>query len=290
MRIFISGASGLVGGNCLKHFKEEGHEVIGSYFSYPTNETVYFNTLDLADPANYDLKTFHPEVLVHCGALTHVDYCEEHEEESYLKTVTSTNNLIKFCKSLNIKMVYISTDYVFDGVSGPYSENDPVNPLSVYARHKLDAEVRVRQELPESLILRVTNVYGHEARNKNFVSRIIEQCQQEQPLTLRLPSDQYATPVNAWDIARAMLLLLQNGHSGVFHISSTDWMNRVELALHVLKYFPDARFSLQALKTSDLNQAAPRPLRGGLLKNKFSELFPEFLFGNVDMFVQDCLQ
>lgn len=289
MRIFISGASGLVGGNCLKHFTEQGHEVVGSYFSFPTDQTVYFNTLNLSDPKNFDLGTFAPDVLVHCGALTHVDYCEDHEEESYLKTVTSTENLIKYCKSLNIKMIYISTDYVFDGHSGPYSEEDTLNPLSIYARHKLEAETKVCQELPESLILRVTNVYGHEARNKNFVSRIIEQCLHNQALTLRLPADQYATPVNAWDIARAMLLLLQGGHSGIYHIASTDWMNRVELALHVLKYFPHAKFTLESLKTSELNQAAPRPLRGGLLKTKFSELFPEFLFSNVDMFVQECL-
>jgi dTDP-4-dehydrorhamnose reductase len=289
MKIFISGASGLIGSNCLKHFKEEGEEAVGSYFSYPVEDTVYFNTLDFYDPRNFDLKTFAPDVIVHCGALTHVDYCETHESESFDQTVKSTRTLIDISKELKAKLVYISTDYVFDGKSGPYSEEDQVNTLSIYAQHKLQAEQEVLQNLPESLVLRVTNVYGHEVRNKNFVSRIITQCRDGQTLQLKLPKDQYATPVNAWDVARAMLMLLRDKHQGIFHIASTDWMNRVELALHVLKYFPDATYQLECLSTVSLNQPAKRPLRGGLLKEKFSALYPEFLFGNVDMFVKECL-
>ena len=87
MRIFISGASGLVGGNCLKHFKEMGCEVVGSYFSYKTDDTVFYDTLNPAHPENFDVAAFRPDVIVHCGALTHVDYCETHIEESYEKTV-----------------------------------------------------------------------------------------------------------------------------------------------------------------------------------------------------------
>lgn len=289
MKIFISGASGLVGGNCLKHFKEQGHEVVGSYFSFPTPETVYYNTLDEKDATNFDLIGFKPEVIVHCGALTHVDYCEDHVEESYEKTVVSTKNLLELAKKCQAKLVYLSTDYVFDGQHGPYSEDDQVNPLSVYAAHKLEAENLVLQDDAQHLVLRVTNVYGHEIRNKNFVARIIEQCVAKQKLTLKLPYDQYATPSNAWDIARAMLVLLNDQQSGIFHIASTDWMNRVELALTVLKYFPEAAYELIPLSTADLKQAANRPLRGGLLKSKFSALYPAFLFSNVDSFVQQSL-
>mgnify|MGYP002366411763 CR=1 FL=1 len=83
MRIFIAGASGLVGSNCYYHFTAEGMNVLGSYFSFPTNNTVYFNTLDIHDTANADLAAFRPDIIVHCGALTHVDYCEDHVEESY---------------------------------------------------------------------------------------------------------------------------------------------------------------------------------------------------------------
>ena len=287
MKVFISGASGLVGSNCLQHFTEQGLEVVGSYFSFPTENTVFFDTLNPDNPANFDLINFNPDVIVHCGALTHVDYCEDHEQESYEKTVQSTLNLIKIAKQCAAKLIYISTDYVFDGLAGPYSEHDATNPLSVYAKHKHKGEQTVLDTMGEqALVLRITNVYGREQRNKNFVSRIIEQCQQGQHLNLKLPVDQYATPVNAWDIARALFLLLNDNHNGVFHIASTDWMNRVELALTVLKYFPNNTYELVPMLTSDMNQPAKRPLRGGLLKTKFSAFYPTFLFSNVDDFVK----
>lgn len=285
MRIFIVGASGLVGGNCMKHFKEQGCEVVGSYFSFATEETVYYNTLNPEEERNFDIKKFNPEVIVHCGALTHVDYCETNVDESYEKTVKSTLNLIKVAQSCGAKLVYLSTDYVFDGVDGPYAEDAPVNPLSVYAKHKLEAEQLVMQSISNALVLRVTNIYGDEIRGKNFVSRIIDQCEQNQKLTLKLPYDQYATPTNAWDIARAMYVLLNDNKKGIYHICSTDFMNRIELALRVLHYFPNALYDLIPLSTEELKQPAKRPLIGGFLKNKFNSEYPEFLFGTVDSYL-----
>jgi dTDP-4-dehydrorhamnose reductase len=86
MKVFISGASGLLGGNCLKYFKTQNLEVVGSHLTFPTAETVYFNTLQ-DGPDNFDLLGFQPDVIVHCGALSHVDYCESHEAESFEITV-----------------------------------------------------------------------------------------------------------------------------------------------------------------------------------------------------------
>lgn len=285
MRIFIVGASGLVGGNCMKQFKEQGCEVVGSYFSFATEDTVYYNTLNPDEEKNFDVKKFNPDVIVHCGALTHVDYCESNVDESYEKTVISTLNLIKVAQACGAKLVYLSTDYVFDGVDGPYTEDAPVNPLSVYAKHKLEAEKLALQSISNALVLRVTNIYGDEIRGKNFVSRIIDQCEQNQKLTLKLPYDQYATPTNAWDIARAMYVLLKDDKQGIYHICSTDFMNRIELALRVLHYFPNAEYDLIPMSTEELKQPAKRPLIGGFLKNKFNREYPDFLFGTVDSYL-----
>ena len=286
MKVFIAGASGLVGNNCYRHFKDKGWEVVGSYFSYPTKDTVYFNTLDLNNLDNFDVMGFQPDAIVHCGALTHVDYCETHEAESYEKTVQSTINLLSIARQTKTKFVYISTDYVFDGEKGPYKEEDAVNPMSVYGKHKLKAEELVQEAGVDYLILRITNVYGDEERGKNFIARIIDQCKNKQHLNLKLPVDQFATPCNAWDIARAMFVLLNDNKTGVYHICSTDLMNRVDLALRVLQYFPDASYDLQPFTTKELNQAAPRPLIGGFVKTKFSNEYPEFLFSNVDDYLK----
>jgi dTDP-4-dehydrorhamnose reductase len=290
MKIFISGASGLVGGNCLKHFTEQGIDCVGTYFSYAVAGLHYFNTLDLADTKNYDVDAFAPDVIVHCGAMTHVDACETEPDRSYNETVLSTLNLLSLAKRLNAKLVYIGTDYVFDGKHGPYLEDDAVNPLSIYAKHKLEAERAVTKDNTAHLVLRITNVYGDEIRNKNFIARIIQQVQEGKELALKLPQDQYATPVCAWDVARAMLVLLQDNEYGVYHIASTDWMNRVDLALNVLKHFPQAKYKLEAISTADLQQPAARPLRGGLHKIKFSARYKDFRFTTVDEYVASKVQ
>lgn len=286
MKVFIAGASGLVGSNCMQHFTEQGWEVVGSYFSYQTPDTVYYNTLEPSNTNNYDVKAFSPDVIVHCGAMTHVDNCELQPDQSYQQTVQSTINLIALAKDCNARFVYISTDYVFDGKNGPYTEEAPVNPLSVYARHKLEAEQLSLKEIENTLVLRITNVYGDEVRGKNFIARIIEQCVNKQKLTLKLPYDQYASPANAWDIARAMYILLRDNKKGIYHIGSTDYLNRVELAMRVLKYFPDAEYDLIPMSTSQLNQPAARPLLGGFVSLKFSSEYPEFMFSNVDDYLK----
>jgi dTDP-4-dehydrorhamnose reductase len=290
MKVFISGASGLVGSNCLKHFLARGWETVGSYYSFETDDTVFYDTLMPDHPFNFDVAEFAPGVIVHCGALTHVDYCEAHEEESYEKTVQSTINLVALAKSCNARLVYISTDYVFDGKSGPYKEDDPVNPISVYARHKLQAEQIVLKEIPDSLVLRVTNVYGNELRGKNFVARIIDQCVNHQKLTLKLPYDQYASPVNAWDVARAMYLLLRDHKQGIYNIAGTDYLNRVELAERVLKYFPGAEFEMLPVSTDELKQPAARPLKGGFITDKFKGEYPDFVFGTIDTYMQEAIE
>lgn len=286
MKVFISGASGLLGGNCLRHFKEMGWNVIGSHLSYATDDTVFFNTLEPDNTENFDVRTFQPDVIVHCGALTHVDYCETNPEESYQKTVQSTQNLIALAKDCKAKFVFISTDYVFDGKEGPYREDAPVNPLSIYGQHKLEAETMALKELENTLVLRITNVYGDELRGKNFIARIIEQCKEGKKLTLKLPYDQFASPTNAFDIARAMFVLLRDGKSGIYHIGGSDYMNRVELALRVISYFPGAEYELIPTNTADMKQPAARPLLGGFVKLKFATEYPDFLFGTVDTYVK----
>jgi dTDP-4-dehydrorhamnose reductase len=285
MKALILGASGLVGGNCLRHFEESGATCLGTHFSYATDTTIYFNTLNLKDPNNGAIIDFAPDVIIHCGALTWVDYCEEHPEESYEKTVRSTENAVALAKELNAKLVYLSTDYVFDGKRGYYVEEDAVNPLSIYGKHKLEAEGIV-QRLPNHLICRITNVYGHEERGKNFIARLVSNMQKGEQMDMKLPIDQYATPVNAYDVARAIYLLLNDGHSGIFHFAGTDYLNRVQLAERVIRYFGHEQVSLSSVTTAELNPPADRPLNGGMSAAKFNALYPYFGWSNVDDYLQ----
>ena len=286
MKIVIIGGSGLVGSNCLRYFSSKGDlETVGTHLTYPTKETVYYNALEPAHPKNFDIEQFNPDAIIHCGALTNVDYCETHEDESYRQTVVSTQNITDISKVNNWKLILISTDYLFDGANGPYTEDEPANPLNIYGKHKLEAENYVRAELEDYLIVRVTNIYGDEARNKNFVSRILVRVQNEEQIDLKLANDQYATPVNAWDIARACHLLLKDKKRGIYHLASADLMNRCELADKILSYFPGTAYSITPVSTSQLDQPAKRPLRSGLNPGKFANDYPDFIFTTLDDYV-----
>jgi dTDP-4-dehydrorhamnose reductase len=266
--------------------KDPDFTVIGSHYSYETKGTVYYNLFD-PQSSDLDLAEFKPDVIVHTGALTHVDYCETHEKESYHHTVESTEIALDLAVKYQAKFVFISSDYIFDGENGPYDENAATNPLSVYGKHKLMAETAVIGSGLDHLILRITNVYGKEERGKNFVAFLVKTALSGESKTLRLPVDQFATPVNAADIARALCLLLKNTKTGVYNLASDEYLSRVELARKVLAHFPDAAIDVDPVLTKELGQAAPRPLRGGLTNDKIKHEFPGLTFGTVDDYIKE---
>jgi len=280
MRILIIGASGLIGSNAKQHFLEKGHLVLGTYFSYQSTNDIYLNTLNENLLQNSEIEAFNPEWIIHTGALTHVDKCELEPKLSHQQTVISTENIIKLADKYSCKILYISTDYVFDGTNGPYFENDSVNPINVYGQHKLESENLVKI-YSNNLIIRVTNVYGNEERNKNFVARLVQNINSSQHAELKLPIDQYATPVNALDVAKAMELLISHRKAGIYNIASTDYMNRVQLANVVLQHYNYLDIKVISTDTKSLKQAAKRPLNGGLKSHKFLQEFPDFTFHSV---------
>ncbi len=285
MRIFITGGSGLVGSNCIQYFSDKGHEVIGSYFNYKTSNTVFYNSLNIHDRNNnYDINAFQPEVIVHCGAMTNVDLCEAERDTSFNNTVISARNMLEVAKENNAAMVYISTDYVFDGANGPYTEQQHPSPIQVYGQHKLDAE-QLMLSYDNHLIIRVTGVYGDEERRKNFVVRLMDQMKENNEKVISLPYDQYSTPINARDIARAILLLLTNNKTGTYHLAGTDYLSRYQLGKRINLYFEHAKIKIHPSDTASLKQQAKRPLNCGLKAAKFLSEFPDFTFSNVDDFI-----
>jgi dTDP-4-dehydrorhamnose reductase len=285
MKVLVVGASGLVGGHCLQYFRDKGWDLTGTHYQYKSPCSVYFDPLKIGDAGNFDIFPFEPHVIVHCAALTNVDYCETHPEESRVFTVDTARAIADYCRQHRAKMVYISTDYVFDGSNGPYIETDPVNPLNVYGTHKLEAE-EIVQKLDNYLICRITNVYGEEERSKNFIARLLVMIRNNTEKELMLPVDQFATPIYSGDIARMLYLLISDNHTGIFHLTSTDYYSRYNLALKVLSFFPEKKsVKLISCQTSAMNQPAKRPLSAGMLNIKFATLYPDFIFTTVDLFV-----
>jgi len=290
MNIFVVGASGLVGSHCTKVFNSNNWLTLGTHLNYSTSETVHFDPLvdNLKD--FFAFHNFVPDAIVHCAALTNVDFCENNVETSYNATVLSTTKIVEFCTKAEIPLAYISTDYVFDGKHGPYSEDASVNPLNVYGTHKLEAE-RLVSSLKRHLILRITNVYGEELRSKNFIARLMEDLVQQSEKTLNLPCDQFATPIYAGDIANMVFLLLRDQKNGLYHLGSTDYFSRYHLAIKVSTYFAKNKsVKFNPVQTINANQAAVRPLNGGLLNHKFLNEYPNFSPTNVDSYILKSLK
>ena len=283
MKILVVGASGLVGGECIKVLSDE-YEVAGTHLTFPDNNTFYFNPSDSGFLSHLPSNDW--DVIIHTGALTHVDKCEVEVDLSYNATVVSTANLVDYSSRIGAKFIYLSTDYVFDGKSGPYNEGDTLAPLNVYGTHKLAAENIIIENSKNYLIFRITNVYGDEIRCKNFLARIIQEIRSGKS-EFSAPYDQFATPINACDIARAIKISLQLNLTGIYHLSSTDYMSRVQLLQKIFEYFPEKDLSVVPLKTADLNQVAKRPLLGGLCAAKFISDVPDFKFTNIDNYLKN---
>jgi len=263
-RPVILGASGLVGGSFHRELDARGRAARGTYL---TRAVPGLDPLDLGGDTPAYLDRTDPTLVILASALTHVDYCESHPEETYARNVSALEPIVAWCSARDVPLMFFSTDYVFDGAAGPYAEEATPRPLSVYGRSKLDGE-RLVSTLPRHAILRITNVFdvGHDT--KNFLHRCIEHLRDRKPLIV--PADQWATPTSAPWLARQALDLIERGMlladtgTRVLNVSCDDLVSRVEFALRVASMLDADATLVEGRPTEMLKQAAARPLRGGL--------------------------
>jgi dTDP-4-dehydrorhamnose reductase len=261
MDALVIGGSGLVGGALISLGRERGLNVAGTYSSYPVSDLI---PLDVSDPeaTRALIETSSPKTVFLSAALTNVDLCERDPGLSQRVNVDAMRAVASACKTVGTKLVFFSTDYVFDGAAGPYTEDATPNPLNVYGQHKLEAE-RIALE-GEALVLRTCGVYGTETQGKNFVLRLVAGNRAGQ--TWRVPVDQYANPTLAVDLARAAWDAVHL--NGVYHAAGATFIDRHAFALEIAGLFDLDPSRIQAVDTPSLNQAAPRPLRGGLTSTR----------------------
>lgn len=201
-----------------------------------------------------------------------------HERARRQFEVMNSKNSMPIRRLTGARLVGFSSDYVFDGSAGPYSENVDPRPISVYGRIKCELEEMLVQA--GHTVIRTTTVFGMEASPaKNFVLRLVASLRRGE--AVRVPNDQISTPTFADDLATASMLIPTAG-PGVWHIAGPDLMSRSELALRVASVFDLATAPIQAVLTRELRQSAARPLRGGLLCERFMQRFGPPHRGTVD--------
>ena len=209
MKVFVTGVRGQLGYDVVNELEKRGHTAIG----------VDIEELDITDAAAVDkmITEVDPDAVIHCAAWTAVDAAEDNEDKCRQVNVGGTENIAKVCKKLNCKMMYISTDYIFDGKgTRPWEPDDPVTtPLNVYGQTKYEGELAVRNNVEKFFIVRIAWVFG---KGKNFIKTMLNLAKTHDHLTV--VNDQYGTPTYTYDLARLLVDMIETDKYGNYHATN----------------------------------------------------------------------
>ena len=277
-KVLVTGSSGMLGGDlCLKLAGD--YKVIGFDIKQalsPVEENFEFLKVDLTNKTKLQKKIeiVRPDFIIHAAAYTDVDGCELNPEKAYLCNSDVTKSIAQICKDRGVGLVFISTDFVFDGrKNAAYKETDRPNPLSVYGKSKLKAEQNIREICNNFYIFRSAWLFGK--WGKNFVRTIIEKAKDGQ--NLRVVNDQRGCPTYTRDLSFALYkfvhIVLESGdcESGVFHVVNSGSCSWYEFAKAILREIK-AEIKIEPISSGQLTRPAPRPAWSVLDCNKFEGL------------------
>jgi dTDP-4-dehydrorhamnose reductase len=271
-RILITGSNGLLGQKTVELFSRSEYTlklISKEEHSIFDDRTFPYRQVDITrrQDVRRIIDEFEPEVIVNTAAITDVDHCETNRESAWQVNVASVENLAIAAKLVGASLIHISTDYVFDGRSGPYSELDRPNPISYYGRTKLASEnILLTSGIPFT-ILRTMVLYGTGHKVKpNFALWLISSLGEGKQI--RVVNDQIGTPTLVDDLAYAILKVVELGRTGLFHIAGSDLVSRFDFAVTLAKIFDLNSKLITPVKTTVMKQSAPRPLKSGLITLK----------------------
>lgn len=272
-RLAIIGATGQVGTALCAEAARRGVEVVRAARKPP-----YDLRVDLEDDGTLaPVLATKPAVVIVAAGYTWVDGAEREPERAYQVNARAIEELAELCRLGGTRLVYYSTDYVFDGTHDPYAEDAVTAPASVYGKSKREGELAVLA-LPDGLVLRTSVVYGVDPAGKNFVYQLRRAARDGQPL--RVASDQRSNPTYTTELAWATFELLARGVSGIVHTVGARAMTRPELGELVGEVFGfDARAVMAVAPTAAMPPGAPRPLHCSLADAKLRGLLGRGLVG-----------
>lgn len=268
MKILITGSNGLLGQAITSIFsRETDFELIQtsveekSFLDYGHK----YESLDITkkDEVKKIVEFFSPDVIINCAAYTNVDICETEREFSWKINVDGVKNLIIAAKRIDSKIIHYSTDYIFDGKNGPYTENAVPNPISFYGREKLASENALITSDIKFAIIRTLVLYGIGNNVKsNFALWMIDELKNNRPVNI--VTDQISNVTMIDDLAFGTLKIIENNCQGVYNIAGSDILSRFDFAIKMCEVFKFNKNLVMPITTASLNQPAPRPLKSGL--------------------------
>lgn len=274
MKFLITGSNGLLGQKIVRQLLKENIHFIGTSKGENRNPDLpdsHFKSMDITDKENTFsvVSEFKPDVIIHTAAMTNVDACETNPETCQMINVTGTKNCFEAAKTIGAQLVSLSTDFVFDGENGPYKEEDKRNPLSIYAKSKVDAEdLLIEADYRNWSIIRTIIVFGkgNNLSRSNIVLWAHEALQSGKELTI--VNDQFRAPTWADDLAWACIESGKRNAKGIYHISGPKTYSIFDLVLEIGKFHNMPIDNIEPISSTSLNQAAKRPPRTGFILDK----------------------
>jgi len=276
-RLLIIGATGLVGSKVSSLAAEHVFEAYNTHNARNASLQRAYR-LDISDEeATLRLvQKIQPKAIVNTAALHNVDYCETHREEADRVNIGGAKNLAEAASENNSRLIHLSTDYVFDGTRGHYSESDTPHPLHYYAQTKLDSE-NVVSQLRDYAIARPSVIYGwnpleatgvpsSSGKTVNFAMFVLDKLKKGE--TVKAVRDQYSSPTLADNLAESLLRLAKHSEKGLFHTAGRSCMSRYEFAIKLAEIFGYPTKLIQPVFTSEFKQVAERPKNSCLLVDR----------------------
>ena len=261
MKVLVTGVKGQLGYDVVNELERRGHEAVG----------VDVQDMDITDAAAVDrvIKAAAPEAVIHCAAYTAVDAAEDNEELCRKVNAGGTQNIANVCRELDIKMIYISTDYVFNGEGErPWEPEDERGPVSVYGQTKYEGELAVQNTLEKYFIVRIAWVFG--INGKNFVKTMLKLAETHD--TLRVVDDQFGSPTYTFDLSKLLVDMIETEKYGVYHATNEGICSWYEFACAI---FQEAglgdRITVNPVSTAEYGAKASRPANSRMSKEKLTQ-------------------
>ena len=240
MRVLIVGASGFIGRYVSSRLADAaGHTVFSTYQSRPpVDDGASWHRVEITDYAQLDalFDVAQPQVVVHLAAMADVGTAERNPEIAAAVNATATETIARQCERHSSRLVFVSTEYVFDGQHGPYRENDPPAPTTQYGRTKFQAEQAVASLESNWSILRTSIVYGWPAPGRrNFVPWLVERMRGGE--AYHAPTNVHRSPVYVEHLVDGIERLLEYGATGIHHVAGSDWVTMHDFAVRVAREF-----------------------------------------------------